>query len=50
MTANDYKSYLPYLNKLVDQYSNTYYDSIIIKPINDDYSALTENIETNPKS
>ena len=24
MTANDNKSYLPYLNKSVDQYSNTY--------------------------
>ena len=23
MTANDSKSYLPYLNKLVDQYNNT---------------------------
>ena len=28
MTANDSKSYLPYLNKLVDQYNNTYYHSI----------------------
>ena len=24
VTANDNKSYLPYLNKLVDQYNNTY--------------------------
>ena len=24
MTANDSKSYLPYLNKLVDQYNNPY--------------------------
>ena len=24
-TANDSKSYLPYLNKLVDQYNNTYH-------------------------
>ena len=24
MTANDTKSYLSYLNKLVDQYNNTY--------------------------
>ena len=38
MTANYSKSYLPYLNKLVDQYNN--------KPINSDYSALTEKIET----
>ena len=25
MTANDNKSYLHYLNKLVDQYNNTYH-------------------------
>ena len=25
MTANDSKPYLPYLNKLVDQYNNTYH-------------------------
>ena len=34
MTANDRKSSLPYLNKLVDQYNNTYYHSINKKPIN----------------
>ena len=28
MEANDSKSYLPYLNKLVDQYNNTYHHSI----------------------
>ena len=28
MTANDNKSYLPYLNELVDQYNNTYHHSI----------------------
>ena len=28
MTANDSKSYLAYLNKLVDQYNNTYHHSI----------------------
>ena len=49
MTANDSKSYLPYLNKLVDQYNNTYH-SIKKKPINADYSALTESIESNPKA
>ena len=27
-TANDSKSYLSYLNKLVDQYNNTYHHSI----------------------
>ena len=48
MTANDRESYLPYLNKLVDQYNN--YHSIGKNPINADYSALTEKIETNPKA
>ena len=47
MIANDNKSYL---NKLVDQYSNTYHTSIGKKPINADYSALTEKIETNSKA
>ena len=50
MTANDNEFYLPYLNKLVDQYNNTYHHSINKKPINADYSALTEKIETNPKA
>ena len=49
ITANDSKSYLPYLNKLVDQYNNTYHHSINKKPVNADYSVLTEKIETNPK-
>ena len=47
MTANDSKSYLPYLNKLVDQY-NTCHHSINKKPINADHSALTDKIETKP--
>ena len=50
MTPNDSKSYLPYLNKLVDQYNNTYHHSINKKPINADYSASTESIESNPKA
>ena len=50
ITANDSKSYLPYLNKLVDQYIDTYYNSINKKPINADYSVLTENNESNPKA
>ena len=50
MTANDSKSYLAYLNKLVDKYNNNYFHSINKKPINDDYSVLTEKIETNPKA
>ena len=54
MTANDSKSYLSYLNKLVDQYNNDYYNliksSINKKPINADYSALAEKIEANLKA
>ena len=50
MTANNSKFYLPYLSKLVDQYNNTYHHSINKKPINADYSALNENIESNPKA
>ena len=41
MTANDRRSYLPYFSKL-DQYNNAYHHSINKKPINADYSALTE--------
>ena len=40
MTANDRKSYLSYMNKLLGQYNNTYHNSIDITPINADYSAL----------
>ena len=50
MTANDSKSYLPYLNKLVEEYNNTYHHSINKKLTNADYSALTENIESNPEA
>ena len=47
MTANENKSYLPYLNKLVDLNNNTYHHSVNKNPIDADYSALTEKIETN---
>ena len=50
MTPNDSKSFLSYLNKLVDQYNNTYRRSINKKPINADYSALTKKNETNHKA
>ena len=49
MTANDSKSYL-YLKKLVNENNNTYYHSINEKTINAYYSALTEDIESNPKA
>ena len=44
MTANASKSYLSYLNKIVGQYNNTYHHSINEKPVNADYSTLTENM------
>ena len=50
MAVNNSKSYLPSLNNLVEQYSNTYHHSINKKPINADYSALTEKIEMNHKA
>ena len=49
MTSNDSKSYLPYLNKLEDEYNNTSHHSVNKKPVNGDYSAFTEKIETNSK-
>ena len=45
VTTIDSKSYLPYLNKLIDQYNNTYHHSINKKPIHADYSALTEKLK-----
>ena len=48
MTAKDSKFYLSYLNKLLDQYNNTSHYVVNNKPINADYSALTEEIQTNP--
>ena len=50
MTINDSKADLSYLNKLVDQYNNTYHCSINKKPINTDYSALDKKIDTNSKA
>ena len=50
MTGNDSKTYLSYLNKTLDQYNNTYHHYINKKPINADYSALTEPNETNSKA
>ena len=50
MTTNKKKkSYLDYLNKIVDECNNSYHHSIDKKPINPNYSALAEEIETNSK-
>ena len=50
MTANYRKFYLSHLNKLVDQCNNTYHDSIGKKPIDADYSALTEETKSSYKT
>ena len=36
MTVNDNKTYLSYLNRLVDKFNNSYHHSICKKPINAD--------------
>ena len=50
MTANNNKSYLPYLNKLVDQYNDAYHHSINKKPTETNYYTLAEKIKNNPKA
>ena len=50
MTANYSKSYLGYLNRIVDEYINTYHCSIGRKPIHSDYSALSEEFESSHKT
>ena len=49
MAASNICSHLDYLDKLVDEYNDTY-RSIGKKPADADYSALTEEIETNLKA
>ena len=46
MTANNSRSYLGYLNKLVDEYNNTCHYYIGKKSINANYSALAEEIKS----
>ena len=50
MKANDSELYLSYLNKLVEQYNNVFKHSINEIPINANYSAFTEKIETDRKA
>ena len=50
MTANNKKSYLGCLNKLLDKYNNTCHRTVGKKPVDVDYCALTKEIETSPKS
>ena len=49
MTDNDGKSYLGYLNKLVDEYNNTYHCSIGKKPIDSNYSIFIYENESSHK-
>ena len=46
----NYISYEILFSKLVDEYNNTYHHSIDKKPINNDYYASAENIESNTKA
>ena len=50
LAANNSKSYLLYLDKLVDQYNNNYHLSVNEKLINFYYSTSAENIESNLKA
>ena len=50
MTVDNSKSYLGYLNKLLDEYNNTCHCSIRKKPMYADYSALAEEIESSHKA
>ena len=43
------KSYLGYLNKLVDEYNNTYHRFIGKKPIDAHFSGFSQEFETNHK-
>ena len=50
MTTYNKKSYLGYLSKLLNEYSNTYHRSFNKKRVDADYSALIKEIKINPKS
>ena len=45
MVANDSKSYLSCLNKLVDECDNAYHHSIGNKLVHADYATLAENLK-----
>ena len=46
MTGSNKRCYLGYWNKLMDEYNNTYHNSIGKKPVDADYSVLAEKIES----
>ena len=49
-TTNNGKSYLGYLNKLVNEYNNTYHRFIRKNPIHADYFVLTKEISSSQKA
>ena len=50
MAANNNQFYLGYINKLIDEYNNTYHYSVGKKTCYANYSSLTEDIGTNPQA
>ena len=50
MTGNNCKSYLDYLNKLVDECNNPYHCSIGKKHFHANYSAMSEEFESSHKA
>ena len=45
MAANDSRSYLGFFNKLVDEYNYAYHRSTGKKPVDTEYSTLTEEMK-----
>ena len=50
MKSNDSKCYLGYLNKLADEYNNSYHCSFGKKPIDADYPGLSEDFKSSLKA
>ena len=50
MKANDSKPSVSYLNKLLEEYSNSFHRSTGKKPIDNGYSALKEKIQLSHKA
>ena len=44
MAGNNKKSYLCYLNKLVDEYNDSYHNYVGEKPVEYDYSACLKKL------
>ena len=50
MIANDNKSFVGYLNKLVNEYNNSFHSSSGKNPVDANYSSLTEKNESGHKA